>query len=230
MSYETPALVQAREVLAAEFGDIIVGFGVYNRRKISGSTTWSQHSWPNALDVHVATLANGDKLFKFLKDNWEALNIKVLLWRVRNHYDHLHIDFWPSGYGTPSLTRGGDDNRFRYPDGSIKDEAVLLNEYELEEDVLKKGDSGPRVVKVQEQLLEIGYQLPEYGADGDFGDETVAAVVAFQTDRELEPDGVLRAVDTSILFRITLQMHKDKWARQEASRAHERLDGITVPE
>ncbi len=46
--------------------------------------------------------------------------------------------------------------------------------------VLQKGDSGPLVVELQKQLIKLGHELPKFGADGDFGDETVAAVKAFQ--------------------------------------------------
>ena len=45
---------------------------------------------------------------------------------------------------------------------------------------LQKGDSGPLVVALQKDLLKLGHELPQWGADGDFGDETVAAVKAFQ--------------------------------------------------
>jgi len=46
--------------------------------------------------------------------------------------------------------------------------------------ILRKGDSGPLVLALQQELLKLGHQLPTYGADSDFGDETVAAVKAFQ--------------------------------------------------
>ena len=55
---------------------------------------------------------------------------------------------------------------------------------------LKKGMSGEDVKGLQSALLRLGYALPKYGADGDFGAETEAAVKAFQRDRGLEPDGV----------------------------------------
>jgi len=45
---------------------------------------------------------------------------------------------------------------------------------------LQKGDSGPLVSALQQDLLKVGQKLPKWGADGDFGDETVAAVKAFQ--------------------------------------------------
>lgn len=43
-------------------------------------------------------------------------------------------------------------------------------------------DKGPDVVEIQEALLAHGYELPEYGADGDLGDETVAALTAYSQD------------------------------------------------
>lgn len=33
---------------------------------------------------------------------------------------------------------------------------------------------------LQQRLIAKGYHLPKYGADGDFGTETKAAVLAFQ--------------------------------------------------
>jgi len=52
------------------------------------------------------------------------------------------------------------------------------------------GDSGPHVADLQERLLALGYKLPRYGADADFGKETQRAVIAFQRDNDLKPDGI----------------------------------------
>jgi hypothetical protein len=41
---------------------------------------------------------------------------------------------------------------------------------------------------MQKILITKGYKLPKYGADGGFGDETVAAVKLFQSDKHLVPD------------------------------------------
>jgi hypothetical protein len=43
---------------------------------------------------------------------------------------------------------------------------------------LKKGSKGPKVVELQSVMLRVdGNILPRYGADGDFGSETEAAVL-----------------------------------------------------
>lgn len=55
---------------------------------------------------------------------------------------------------------------------------------------LRKGSKGAAVEELQELLLSRGYSLPNYGADGDYGNETVAAVKEFQKDNGLEADGI----------------------------------------
>ena len=66
--------------------------------------------------------------------------------------------------------------------------------------ILRKGSAGPEVKSLQKKLLQIGYYLGSYGADGDYGDATVTAVRKFQKDNSLEVDGeagpnTLAAVD-----------------------------------
>ncbi|SDF51984.1 C40 family peptidase [Sporomusa acidovorans] len=69
---------------------------------------------------------------------------------------------------------------------------------------LQFGDSGPEVVRLQEQLQSLGYDV---GAiDGNFGSRTEAAVKAAQIERGLKADGIvgeltwnaLRLSDTSV--------------------------------
>lgn len=56
--------------------------------------------------------------------------------------------------------------------------------------LLKKGNKGDTVKKLQQMLLKAGMLLPKYGADGSFGNETLAAVMDFQAMRGLEETGV----------------------------------------
>jgi len=46
---------------------------------------------------------------------------------------------------------------------------------------------GPPITKVQQALIDLGYPMPTFGADGSFGGETGTAVVAFKTDWHLLP-------------------------------------------
>ena len=68
-------------------------------------------------------------------------------------------------------------------------EHVPATEYTLGSRLLKKDMEGSDVKVLQELLLQLGYDLPRYGADGEFGAETETAVKAFQTAEGLEVDG-----------------------------------------
>lgn len=61
---------------------------------------------------------------------------------------------------------------------------------EVENMLLKKGTKGAEVKKLQRNLIKLGYNLPKYGADGDFGNETKKAVRKFQRDHDLKVDGL----------------------------------------
>jgi len=64
---------------------------------------------------------------------------------------------------------------------------------------LHKGDKGEDVRVLQNKLLALGYGLPKYGADGSYGAETTAAVMAFQTDKGLMVDGVCGPITQAAL-------------------------------
>ena len=56
---------------------------------------------------------------------------------------------------------------------------------------LRKGDKGDAVKYLQTLLIARGYDLGKWGADGDFGSATQAAVKRFQRDWDLIQDGVV---------------------------------------
>ena len=43
----------------------------------------------------------------------------------------------------------------------------------------------------KEKLIELGYAMPRYGADGGFGNETEKAVKQYQRDKRLVADGII---------------------------------------
>lgn len=67
--------------------------------------------------------------------------------------------------------------------------AIAQEETKLGDRLLKKGASGGDVKALQEMLMRLGYALPEYGADGEFGAETEAALRGFQSALNLTVDG-----------------------------------------
>ena len=64
---------------------------------------------------------------------------------------------------------------------------------EPEDDTLRYGSEGDAVKELQEDLTALGYPLPAYGIDGEFGSETKKAVEAFQRDHELTVTGIADA-------------------------------------
>jgi len=46
-----------------------------------------------------------------------------------------------------------------------------------------------KVKELQEKLIKVGYELPKYGADGIYGEETHYALLKFQKDNNLTVDG-----------------------------------------
>ena len=66
--------------------------------------------------------------------------------------------------------------------------------------ILKRGMKGEDVRRLQLRLMELGYGLPRYGADGEYGAETAAADKAFQADRKLAADGVAGEMTLAALY------------------------------
>lgn len=56
--------------------------------------------------------------------------------------------------------------------------------------VLQRGEVGEAVKAMQEALLGLGYDLGKWGADGEFGKATEAAVKAFQREHGLPDTGI----------------------------------------
>ena len=55
---------------------------------------------------------------------------------------------------------------------------------------LRKGSSGEYVTLLQTKLIQKGYDLQPFGADGKYGSKTVNAVTEFQKDNDLKADGI----------------------------------------
>ena len=89
------------------------------------------------------------------------------------------------GYGTPrwELLENFDYNN------NYKDD--IKKEYKYKERNLFDGCIGEDVKILQENLLKLNYKLPRYGADGEFGAETLSAVKNFQKDNGLEINGIV---------------------------------------
>ena len=54
---------------------------------------------------------------------------------------------------------------------------------------LKNYTEGPDVAELQQALIRLGFDVGKWGADGEFGDCTELALIAFQTAAGVDPDG-----------------------------------------
>lgn len=57
--------------------------------------------------------------------------------------------------------------------------------------IMKKGDKGTLVLLIQKRLINKGYSLAPFNADGSFGDLTDKKVRAFQNANKLSADGIV---------------------------------------
>lgn len=74
-------------------------------------------------------------------------------------------------------------------DGAKYEGAVEAKDYALGDRLLKHGAEGADVKQLQHYLIQLGYDLGKWGADGEFGDATELAVKRFQRDHKLGVDG-----------------------------------------
>lgn len=67
---------------------------------------------------------------------------------------------------------------------------------------IKKGDIGENVRELQQKLIQLGYSCGPDGADGDFGQNTYAAVINFQKDNGLKVDGIVDETMLQLLSKL----------------------------
>lgn len=75
---------------------------------------------------------------------------------------------------------------------------------------LSVGANGALVVQMQSLLVEAGYPLEKYGADGSFGSETKAAVLALQKDAGLPETGACDAATWKALEQKAAEMEAEE--------------------
>lgn len=212
----TQAFLEAREPS--------LRYGVTNCRKIADTNVWSQHAWSNALDITssegVLTL---DRVARLLTANKERLAIRVLLWWRKDHYTHIHVDFWPKGYSDPPCWKssrlvvahrdGKMGNKFTYS-GIIQDKGI---------EVLSKSDKGTAVKWFQTMLDRAGYVPLPGKLDGEYGLKTEASVKAFQRAFNLPETGTIGDI-TAVL----LGSFSKRWVVDVPSYKRSILDGSIV--
>lgn len=74
--------------------------------------------------------------------------------------------------------------------------------YQFGDRILKNGCEGVDVKELQTILISLGYSCGRWGADGEFGDDTEAALVKFQIGHDLNSDGIMNQADFDALREV----------------------------
>lgn len=98
-------------------------------------------------------------------------------WKYWGLLKDVEYDFIPGEETKPTTTE---------PIHKISEEKTVAQAYPL---ITKGSKKTAFVEEMQRMLMKLGYDLPRFGADGDFGNETLKALKAFQKDRGLKVDG-----------------------------------------
>lgn len=91
----------------------------------------------------------------------------------------------------------------------IPGEEIQEKPFNLGDRILKNGNEGSDVKELQEYLIQLGYDLGSWGADGDFGDATEMAVKLFQTNEGIEIDGEVGKETLSALKSALLALEEE---------------------
>ena len=78
----------------------------------------------------------------------------------------------------------------RYPEDGETAVAVPIKMCTIEVPQIQYGDVGDPVEAMQYLLMKSGFGLPNYGPDGEYGDETGKSLKAFQKSKGLTQDGI----------------------------------------
>ena len=143
---------------------------------ITNASSQSKHMYGMAADIVVNDVAPAE-VAKYA-ESIGVLGIGLYDTDKDGHFVHVDTrttkSFWFGHAQEYRSTFGG---------GNATDLDTLLN----------KGDKGDRVKQLQKDLIELGYNLGFWGADGDFGTTTENVVKKFQKDFGLTVDGIVGA-------------------------------------
>jgi len=208
----TPNLEVVYHYIRAEYG---LPIGVTNCRRISGSQTYSQHSWSNAGDIYTTNRDLQDQIKADLLERFPDHVRNVLSWRYNAaHWNHVHVDMWPKGWLIPPCAGGAQ--RIKYKDGTVEYAPFPLT---IKEDDMPLNELDKTTVDIAYALGAAGQRTYWYGLDRDSQEfKDLAAAV--------------RRNANTILDRITDleqgggNVAVDPIARNNVNAAHDRLDKL----
>ena len=106
-----------------------------------------------------------------------------------------------------------DGDKLQEPEENVFDVCALGSR------LLKSGRKGEDVRTLQEMLIGLGYDLSQYGADGDYGSETEKAVMDFQQDAGLDVDGDYGPMTHAALMEILAERSAQERDEEDETQA-----------
>ncbi|MDD5277258.1 MAG: peptidoglycan-binding protein [Methylovulum sp.] len=186
-----PAVVDLREIFAnvksanpALYAALSTA-GMLCARLVRNTTrgSISNHAWGTAIDIKI------NKELDRYGDGKVQAGLVLLA-----PFFNQHGWFWGAGFGTE------DGMHFEAGDGRVREWHVgglhHVTGGVTPDEVLRLGDRGPEVCQLQERLNAAGANLV---VDGDFGQNTHDAVLAFQQQKGLKADGVVGSKTSAAL-------------------------------
>ena len=128
--------------------------------------------------------------------DYKGLKVPTIIDHIGSHNmglgsNHGDVQHWSKRYGKTMANVRNDVAAILAADGGSAQPAT--------KDGLKKGDKGEAVKTMQKMLIACGFSCGPDGADGDFGKNTLAGLIAFQTAKGLTADGVYGDADKTTL-------------------------------
>lgn len=125
------------------------------------------------------------------------------------------VDVTPPSIGDPAVS-GRLAPQLGDPAAKEKD-VVVDTETKQPFEEIKRGSPKSIVVPLQEALIDLGYDLGRYKADGDFGRTTEGAVKAFQDDFGLPATGVVDFATSEAIKKAPTTLGQQQDPRGEAN-------------
>ena len=151
------------------------------------------------------------KLVDLCVDICQRYNKTKLLWLGHDNYEPkenemlLTVHRWYASTQCP-----GDWLMERMNDLASRVNAIIDKR-----DYLMIGDSGEAVKNMQTMLIDLGYDCGRYGADGEFGSATEAALKKFQKAAKIDVDGYFGPISKKALEEAYAKKHADPEAGTE---------------
>lgn len=185
-----PAVKSLRRVLAEvkkahpDVYDMIDSSGMLCVRFIKGTSSPSNHSWGSAIDINIRGALDGINVGGGTgrRDNLTLAGLAAMA-------PFFHKEGWFWGVGFSNFE---DGMHFEVADQTIRKwhtEGLLVDSSrKTEPENLSIGDVGIEVKRVQQALIDRGFDLVD---DGVFGPITQGHIIDFQAANNLKPDGIV---------------------------------------